>query len=366
MVRGKQVDKVFLGIVSVLLVAGFLIFTSASLGLLARTGASFSSVAINQGVALLAGCVIAFSVSKIRYTLWRKLSFYIFIFSVLLTLLVFVPGIGLEYGGGKRWIDLKFFTLQPGEFLKIAFVIYTAALLSAAKEKVVNFKNGMLPLVIMLGIVGTILLKQPDTDTFISIFLATMGMFIVAGGRYRHLLAVSLASLVGFAGLILMRPYLMQRISTFLNPAADPLGAGYQLQQSLIAIGSGEMFGRGFGQSIQKFSYLPEPIGDSIFAVAAEEFGFIGGVILISLFLFLTLRGFRIAARSPDSFGGLLVTGIVILIVSGSFMNIASMLGVIPLSGLPLLFVSHGGSAMMFTLFQVGIILNISKFRKIT
>lgn len=364
MVRGKQVDRVFLGIVSILLVAGFLIFTSASLGLLARTGASFSSVAVNQGVALLVGCVIAFIVSKLRYTLWRKLSFFIFIFSLVLTLLVFVPGIGLEHGGGKRWVDFKLFSFQPGEFLKIAFVIYAAALLSAAKEKIATFKGGMLPLIIMLSIVGAILLSQPDTDTFFSIFLATVGMFVVAGGRYRHLFGLSLFSLSGFAGLVITRPYLMQRISTFLNPAADPQGAGYQIQQSLIAIGSGEMFGRGFGQSIQKFLYLPEPIGDSIFAVAAEEFGFVGGVILVSLFLFLALRGFRIAAKSPDSFGGLLVTGIVILIVSGSFMNIASMLGLMPLSGLPLMFVSHGGTAMIFTLFQVGIIMNVSKFRK--
>lgn len=364
MARGKQVDKIFLGIVSILLVAGFFIFTSASLGLLSRSGASFATVAINQCVALLIGCAAAFGASTFRYTRWRKLSFFIFIFSVLLTLLVFVPGIGLEHGGGKRWVDLKFFSFQPGEFLKIAFVIYAATLLSAAKEKINTFKGGMMPLIIMLSIVGAILLNQPDTDTFFSIFLATMGMFLVAGGRFRHLIAVSFASAAGFAGLVLMRPYLMQRISTFLNPAADPLGAGYQLQQSLIAIGSGEMFGRGFGQSIQKFAYLPEPIGDSIFAVAAEEFGFVGGVILITLFLFLTLRGFRIAAKSPDSFGGLLVTGIVILIVSGSFMNIASMLGLMPLSGLPLMFVSHGGTAMIFTLFQVGIIMNISKFRK--
>lgn len=364
MVRGKQVDKIFLGLVGILLVAGFLIFTSASLGLLARTGASFSSVATNQLLALLIGCSLAFGVSKIRYVFWRKLSFFIFIFSLVLTLLVFVPGIGLEHGGGKRWIDLKFFSFQPGEFLKIAFVIYAAALLSAAKEKITTFKNGMLPLVIILAIVGAILLSQPDTDTFFSIFLATMGMFIVAGGRYRHLLGLSLFSLSGFAALVIMRPYLMQRISTFLNPAADPQGAGYQIQQSLIAIGSGEMFGRGFGQSTQKFSHLPEPIGDSIFAVAAEEFGFVGGVVLVSLFLFLALRGFRIAAKSPDSFGGLLVTGIVILIVSGSFMNIASMLGLMPLSGLPLMFVSHGGTAMIFTLFQVGIIMNVSKYRK--
>ncbi len=366
MTRTKQVDKVFIGIVVIMVIAGFLIFVSASLGLLARTGASFGSVAVKQILSIVIGCVLAFGASKIPYVFWRKWSFFIFVSAVLATLLVFIPGIGLEHGGGKRWVALGPLSFQPGEFLKIAFVIYCAAWLSRAKERVGTFKDGMLPVIVLLAIVGAILLNQPDTDTFIGIFLAGMGMFVVAGGKFRHLFVIILISLACFFILIQERPYLMQRVTTFLNPAADPLGAGYQLQQSLIAVGSGGLFGRGFGQSIQKFSYLPEPIGDSIFAVAAEEFGFVGGVLLISMFLLFTLRGFRIASKIPESFGGLLATGIVILIVSGSFMNISSMLGVIPLSGLPLLFVSQGGSAMIFTLIQVGMIVNVSKFRKIS
>ena len=155
----------------------------------------------------------------------------------------------------------------------------------------------------------------------------------------------------------------MARITTFINPAADPLGAGYQIQQSLIAIGSGGIFGRGFGQSIQKFNYLPEPIGDSIFAVYGEEFGFVGCVLLILLLCFFALRGLKIAARAPDVFGGLLVVGIVILIMTQSFLNIAAMLGVLPLSGLPLIFVSHGGTALFFALATVGIVLNVSRSR---
>ena len=365
MVRGKPVDKLLLGIIGIIIVAGFVIFTSASLGLLARTsGASFSHVLMTQVGAILLGCVFAYVASKIRYTFWRRWSFFIFLASLFITLLVFVPSIGLDYGGGKRWIDLRFISFQPAELLKIAFVMYAAAWLSTFKEREVTFRKGMLPLVVMLAVTGGILLQQPDTDTFVSIFLASMGMFIVAGGKLRHLFVLFLISMIGLSALIFMRPYLMQRVTTFLNPAADPLGAGYQIQQSLIAIGSGEMFGRGFGQSIQKFSYLPEPIGDSIFAVAAEEFGFVGAVSLIVMFLFFTLRSFKIAGRAPDAYGGLLAVGIVILIVSGSFMNIASMLGLMPLSGLPLLFVSHGGSAMLFALFQVGIVLNISKFRR--
>jgi cell division protein FtsW len=180
----------------------------------------------------------------------------------------------------------------------------------------------------------------------------------------RHIGIVALVLLIGLGVLIWTKPYLAARVATFLNPAADPQGAGYQIQQSLIAIGSGGALGRGFGQSVQKFSYLPEPIGDSIFAVAAEEFGFIGGAALVLLFLFLILRGLRLTARAPDPFSGLLALGIVILIGASAFTNIASMLGVIPLSGLPLAFVSHGGTALVIALVEAGILLNISRYQR--
>ena len=157
----------------------------------------------------------------------------------------------------------------------------------------------------------------------------------------------------------------MDRILTFLNPSSDPLGNGYQIQQSLIAIGSGHIFGRGFGQSVQKFDYLPEPMGDSIFAVFAEEFGFMGALLLLSLFIFFAFRGLKIATHSPDQFGGLLVVGIVILIVSQSFINIGSLIGIFPLTGLPLLFISHGGTALFFALVGVGIVLNVSRYAKL-
>lgn len=362
--RSRRVDKVFLIIAIILVAAGFLIFTSASLGLLARSGAGFSSVLTSQLAAIVLGSAAAFAATKIPYIFWRRHAFYIFIFALGLTLLVFVPKIGLEFGGGKRWLNLGPVSFQPAEFLKIAFVIYLAAYLASAKERVATWKAGVLPLVFLLGLVGVILLTQPDTDSFISIFIAAIGMFLIAGGRYRDLSILLFVSLLGFAALVHTRPYLMERVQTFINPASDPEGAGYQIQQSLIAVGSGGAFGRGFGQSVQKFSYLPQPIGDGIFAVAAEEFGFAGGAVLILLLLFFTLRAFRIAALAPDAFSGLLTAGIAILIVSGSFMNVSSMLGLIPLSGLPLIFVSHGGSAMVFALFQVGIILNISKFKK--
>jgi len=222
----------------------------------------------------------------------------------------------------------------------------------------------VLPFVLLLGLVSSILLLQPDTGTVLVLFVTAVAMFVAAGARFRDIAGLGLFSIIAFAALASVRPYVMDRLLTFFNPSLDPLGSSYQIQQSLIAIGSGEIFGRGFGQSVQKFDYLPEPIGDSIFAVFAEEFGFIGAAFLISLFLFFTLRGLKIAGRAPDQFGGLVVVGIVILITSQSFINIGSLIGVLPLTGLPLLFVSHGGSALFFALLGVGIILNISRYAK--
>jgi len=362
----RVIDRPLLIATAILVIVGFFIFSSASLGLLAREGASFSSVAARQfALGIFGGSIALFVLSSIDYRFWRKYALYIFLFAIGVTLLVFVPGIGFEYGGAQRWLSLGPLTsFQPAELLKIAFVIYLATWLSGVRDKLRTISYGLLPLVVMLGIVGAILLAQPDTGTFLVIFITAVAMFVAAGARIRDVFAIGGIALAGLVALTFIHPYIKERLLTFFNPAIDPLGASYQIQQSLIAIGSGQFSGRGFGQSIQKFEYLPEPIGDSIFAVFAEEFGFIGSVLLIFLFLFFAFRGLRIAAEAPDRFGGLLAVGIVILIVSQSLINIASMLGVLPLTGLPLLFVSHGGTALFFALAEVGILLNISKFRR--
>jgi len=361
----KNIDRPLLITTIILVIFGFFIFSSASLGLLAREGARFSSVAFSQlFFGIILGTTALIAALHIKYRLWRKYSFYIFLFAVAAMLLVFVPGFGFEFGGAKRWLFLGPFSFQPAEFLKLAFVIYFAAWLSGVRGKIHTFLHGILPFVILLGVSGALLLAQPDTGTFLVIFIAGLAMLVAAGARWRDIGILGVISGLGIAVLAYVRPYIKERILTFLDPSLDPLGLSYQIQQSLIAIGSGQVFGRGFGQSIQKFNFLPEPIGDSIFAVAAEEFGFIGSVILVFLFLFLAFRGLKIAAGAPDYFGGLLAVGIVILIVSQSFINIASMLGVLPLTGLPLLFVSHGGTALLFALAEVGILLNISRYRK--
>ncbi|NCN52498.1 FtsW/RodA/SpoVE family cell cycle protein [Candidatus Parcubacteria bacterium] len=365
MATKHTLDRILLGTVALLVVGGFMIFSSASLGLLARSGASFSSVALSQFFfGILGGGAALFLMSSIHYRFWRQYAFYIFLFTLALTLLVFIPGFGFAHGGAVRWLQFGSFTFQPAEFLKIGFVIYMATWLSGMYRHAHTFKLGTLPFIGFVGAVGIIMLLQPDTDTFLVMAAAGVAMFLTAGGRFRDVLLMGLAGIALIAALAFSRPYVMDRITTFVNPDSDPLGASYQVHQSLIAVGSGGGFGRGFGQSIQKFEYLPEPIGDSIFAVYAEEFGFLGTFLLVILFCGFAFRGYRIATHAPDLFGTLLVIGFITLIVVQAFLNIAAMLALAPLGGLPLPFISHGGTALLVTLGSVGIVLNVSKYQK--
>lgn len=361
-----KVSRPFLFWTIVLVVAGFLIFMSASLGELAKNEVKFSSVAFNQVFyGLFLGSIACLFAARIDYRIWKRYAFIFFIGSILLTLLVFMPGIGMEHGGAKRWINLGFITFQPAEFLKIAFTIYFAAWLSSLKSKVETFSWGLAPFLVLSAILGAILLSQPDTDTFAVTVFGGLSMYLVSGAKWRHVLAIIVAGVAILTLLAFTRPYIKQRIESMLNPSANSQTSTYQLNQSLIAVGSGQFWGKGFGQSIQKFSYLPEPIGDSVFAVAAEEFGFFGTFILIGIFVMFGIEGMKIGQKASDDFGRLLSIGIVILIVSQAMINIGGIIGVLPLTGIPLPFVSHGGTALFINLVEVGIIMNISRNSKI-
>lgn len=363
MPRKKSVDIPLLVIVTTLVLLGFIIFLSAALGITAQSGAKYSSIITNQLVlGLLGGSVAAYVLSRVPYKMLRTWSFWLFLGAIILCLMVFIPGLGLEAGGAKRWILLGPISFQPAEILKIASVLYFGTWLSmVGKKGVQTMKHGLIPYLVLAGILSIVMLLQKDTDMLVVMMLAATAMYFVAGARIKHLLIVALIAVIAMSGLILTRPYVKDRVMTFLDPSIDALDSGYQIQQSLIAIGSGGITGRGFGQSLQKFNFLPEPIGDSIFAVAAEEFGFLGALFIITLFFLFAWRGLKIARGVNDVYGGLVTVGLVILITAQSFWNIAAMLGVIPLSGLPLLFISHGGTALFFTLCAVGILLNISK-----
>lgn len=363
--KPQSIDIPFLSVVILLTCTGFLIFSSAALGLLARDGATFASVAANQALLGVVGGLIALTFfAKTDYRLLSRFAIPFYVGAFILTLLTFAPHIGLALKGAHRWIVIAGFSFQPAELLKLATVVLLASYFAKNYKHVGTLKRGLLPLFGVLALSAMPMALQPDNDGILILTAGAVSVFFAAGGKIRHLLSILLLAALGAAIALMMRPYLMSRVTTFLHPDRDPSGAGFQVQQSLIAIGSGGMFGRGFGQSIQKFSYLPEPIGDSVYAVAGEEFGFAGSVFLVLLFLAFIAAGLRIAASATDRFGGLLTIGLVMLIGSQSFLNILSLLALFPLSGLPLIFVSHGGTSLFLALAESGIILSISRRRK--
>lgn len=360
-------DRVLLYLFLTLVTFGFFIFISASLSVYVRDVNLFYSILFGQLVLGLLGGTVAFFVGYfLPYKVWLKTSPYIFIAALILMILVFVPHVGFAHNGAKRWIHLLGISFQPAEFLKFAYAAYFAAWLYMVKDKVKTLRAGMFPFLLFIGIIAALLIKQPDTGTFSILFFAGFAMYIYAGAPLRHVAAIFLASGTGLFILTLMRPYLKARFMTLLDPSIDPLGSGFQINQASIALGSGGLFGKGFGQSFQKFGYLPESLGDSIFAVFGEEFGFLGTMFFIALLVAVALRGLRVVKNTHDVFGRLLALGIVILIVSQSFINIASMVGLFPLTGVPLVFVSQGGTALLIALFEMGVLLNISKNRQST
>ena len=359
------IDYIFLIITSILAVAGLFMFFSASLGVLAKNRSEFYSIVTSQIVLGFIGGMCALYIgTRIPTQFWRKNALIFLIGSLILTALVFVPHLGLSSGGARRWISFLGFSFQPVEFLKIAFVMYFAAWLSWAKKKVKNPLFGIAALMALLGVIAGVLLFQPDTKSLILMAATGLCMLFLSGTPLKHLLGFGAIIVAVFIILAIHTPYLSQRVSTFMNPNNDPSGSSYQLQQSLIAIGSGRISGRGFGQSIQKFNYLPEPQGDSIFAIIGEELGFVGSVIIVVLYLLFLMRGLWIARRTSSTFDGLFAAGLVILLTAQSLMNIAAITGLFPLTGVPLVFMSQGGTSLLVSLGAVGIVLGISKQRK--
>jgi cell division protein FtsW len=363
--QNNSVDRIFFGLIIALVAIGTIMFTSASLGILAKNETKFYGVIFSQFLLGLGGGVVMLYLTyRIPYKFWRQYSLPLFICSIILTMLVFVPHIGFAHGGARRWISILGVSFQPVEFLKIGFIIYFAAWLSWAKGRVQDIRFSVIPLFVLLGIIALVLLRQPDTKSVILMLITAIVMLFVSGMPWKYILGILGIGIVAFGVLVLFKPYLRERVMTFLHPSENGASSSYQLQQSLIAVGSGGLFGRGLGQSIQKFNYLPEPQGDSIFAVVGEELGFFGCAALICLFVAFALRGYRIGYYAPDPFSKLLVIGTVTIITAQSFMNMASIIGVFPLTGVPLVFMSQGGTALLLSLGMVGIVLNISRFQK--
>jgi cell division protein FtsW len=359
-------DRAFAIIVLILVILGFALFSSAALGLLARPDAAAASpwrlllTQFSLGIIPGAIMLIIFRLMPQKRLLSLVLPFYVG--SILLSLLVFTP-LGVELNGARRWIDIGFTTFQPAEFLKIGVILMLSAFLARAGAGIKELREGLVPFAVIVGIPCLILLAQPNTSTVLIIGATCAALYFLAGAPWRDFLILGVVAIVGLTLLVFMRPYLMARVQTFFDPSNAPHGSGYHIQQSLIAIGSGGLTGRGFGQSVQKFNYLPEAQSDSVFAVYGEEFGFIGSVLLVFLFVAFALRGLIIAAGASSMFGLLVVTGLTLSITFSAFLNIGALLGIAPLTGLPLPFISHGGTALMAALLSVGIVLNVAANR---
>jgi len=362
--KTHSTDTFFFSISILLLVFGLFILTSASLGLsVERFGHPYYYIFHQIIFGLLPGGLLLYACSKIPYFTWRRFALPLILGAIFLMFLVFVPGFGFYNAGARRWLSFGPISFQPAEFLKFAYVVYLASWLESRSKSIGSFKFGLLPFAIMSGFIASFLVLQPDIGTLAVLMATALAMFFVSGGNVKQIFILFLISLIILAALIVLEPYRMDRLKVFLNPAGDPQGAGYQINQALIAVGSGGFFGRGFGLSRQKFSYLPEPIGDSIFAIFAEELGFLGSFFLIVFLFLFFLRGIWIALKSPDSFGKFLGSGILFLIIFQALINIGAIIGMLPLTGIPLSFVSYGGSALALTLAEIGILFNISKYR---
>jgi cell division protein FtsW len=364
--RKEKLDIPFLIIISIITISGFFIFLSASLGISAKNEMKYYSILNNQLIlGLLLGTIFAIGFSKIPLKFIRNYSFWAFAISLILMFAVFIPHVGLTHGGATRWILVGNLSFQPSEILKLTYIVYLATWLAmVGKKGVKTMRHGFIPFLLISGLTALGLILQKDNDTMIVLMSAGTAMFLVSGAKIKHIFYLFLLGLIALGLLIAVRPYIRDRIVSFLNPHENSQTIGFQSQHSINAIGSGGFNGRGFGQSLQKFTFLPEPVGDSIFAVAAEEFGFVGSSFLILMFLLFGWRGLKIAGNTKDSFSRLVVIGVVILICVQAFWNMGTMMRIIPISGLPLPFVSHGGTALFLTLCSCGILLNISKHQK--
>ncbi len=317
-----------------------------------------------QAFWVVLGMVGMFLAANFSYWKWRRLIPYMLIINFILLGALFIPGVGVEVYEATRWIALGGFTLQPSEFSKLVIVIFTAYYLSKKNINMTNFwQSSFIPLVVM-GASVMLILAQPDLGTAVAIALVTGIVIFVAGMPVGQLLGMLLISLPMVGYLALSEPYRMRRIFSFLDPWADPLYSGYQIIQSLYALGPGGLFGVGLGRSRQKLYYLPEPQNDFIFAIIGEELGFIGAFTVMLLFFILIWRGLKTSIMAPDAFGSLLAAGLISIVGAQALINIGVVTGSIPVTGINLPFISAGGSSLFFTMFAMGILMNISRYQR--
>ena len=311
------------------------------------------------------GLVVAYGAYRLDYHLLKRWAPYLLIGSILSLLLVLVPHVGVAVNGARRWIGASSISLQPSEFAKLALVIYLAAMLSSRGERIVSLVKGLAPLCVPVFFIAVLVVKEPDMGTASLIVLIAFAMLFTAGARIGHLFAIMLATAPPAILMVIANPYQRARVFAFLNPWRDPLNTGFHIVQSLLALGSGGLFGVGLGDSRAKFFYLPEQYTDFIFSVLGEEAGLIGALGVLALFVLLAFRAVRIALSARESFGFLLTIGCTAMIVVQAFVNIGVVTSSWPVTGVPLPFISFGGSSLIVDLIAVALILNVGRHRRV-
>ncbi len=357
----EKSDKILLATVGILLVFGLIMLSSASAIIAYNKYQDSYYFFKHQLFGLILGLIFFWFFSKLDYHIWRKYALGMLIASIVLLLLVFIPGLSARWGSARSWINVFGFSLQPSEFVKLSFLLYLAAWLESRRNNLHVFSQGLGPFLVVLGIIAVLMIMQPDIGTLSIISITSLVVYFVGGGHKKQILAVILLGALAMSIMIHFKPYQANRFKCLADPSFSTNQYCYQINQSLIAIGSGGFFGKGLGASRQKFMYIPEVQGDSIFAIIGEETGFLFCLILLVLYLLLFYRGYIIAKNAFDDFGKILAIGIVCWLTLQALINIGGMVNILPMTGVPLPFVSYGGTAIMAVLMALGILVNIGK-----
>lgn len=359
--KQKYIDIILFLAVVILAAFGLLmIYSSSSIWAAYKFNDAFKFIKA-QGLFYIVGIIFMLVISKIDYRLYKKKANLIIVICFVLLVLVLIPGIGTVRNGSRSWFGLGGFGIQPSEFAKIGLIIFVSKYLATNNKEIHNIKKGVLPIIGVILLFFGLIMLEPDFGTGMVIVLTLVCILFISGVKLSFFLKIGCAGLLGIVALIIVAPYRMARIVSFLNPWTDPLGSGFQIIQSLYAIGPGGLLGMGFGNSIQKHFYLPEPQTDFIFSIISEEFGFLGVLIVCFFFFIIFYRSLKIAMQQEDLFAKYLVFGLAFGILIQAILNLCVVVGLIPVTGVTLPFLSYGGSSLLVSMASVGIILNVSR-----
>ena len=356
----KKIDKHLLIAVIVLSLFGLLmIYSSSNIWAEYKFNDPYKYLK-SQAIFLILGYIIIYIVSKINYQIYYKYSNIILFICIILLILVLIPGIGSVRNGSRSWFGIGSFGIQPSEFAKLGIIIFTSKYLN--NNKIKSIKSSVLPILLIVILLFGLIMLQPDFGTGVILVMTIIAMLFVSGVNMSFFIKLGILGLLGIIILVIIAPYRLERITSFLNPWADPLGSGFQIIQSLYAIGPGGLLGMGLGNSIQKHFYLPEPQTDFIFSIISEELGFAGVLIVATLFVTIIKRGLNISLNQEDNFAKYLAFGISFSLAFQTILNLMVVVGLIPVTGVTLPFLSYGGSSLLVSMVGIGILLNISKY----